>query len=103
MRIGRVVGNVVSNIKDHALSPYKLLIVEYLNPLTMEPEDVREIATDCVCAGIGDIVVVDTDGGAGNMIHGDDQVMTDRICCAIVESYNCHEHTVRTRHGGESL
>ena len=62
MRIARVVGNLVSTVKDEALRPYKLLLVEYLNPMTMEPEDGREIATDCVDAGVGDIVVVDTDG-----------------------------------------
>ena len=55
MRIGRVVGNLVSTVKDGALRPYKLLVVEYLCPLTMEPEGEREIATDCVCAGVGDI------------------------------------------------
>ena len=103
MRIARVVGNVVSTIKDGALSPYKLLLVEYLNPLTMEPEDYTEIATDCLCAGVGDIVVVDTDGGAGNMIHRDDWVMTDRICCAIVENFSCHESVVHTRHGDGGL
>ena len=99
MRIARVVGNLVSTIKDEALRPYKLLLVEYLNPMTMEPEDGREIATDCVDAGVGDIVVVDTDGGAGNMLHGDNNVMTDRICCAIVESYTCDGKKTVTRHG----
>ena len=48
MRIGRVVGNLVSTVKDGALPPYKLLLVEYLNPMTMEPEGEREIATDLV-------------------------------------------------------
>ena len=46
-------GNLVSTVKDRALPPYKLLLVEYLNPMTMEPEGEREIATDCVCAGVG--------------------------------------------------
>lgn len=100
MRIARVVGNLISTVKDEALTPYKLLLVEYLNPMTMEPENTREIATDCVCAGVGDIVIVDTDGGAGNMLHGDDNVMTDRICCAIVENYSCHGICTVTHHGG---
>ena len=99
MRIGRVVGNLVSTVKDRALPPYKLLLVEYLNPMTMEPEGEREIATDCVYAGVGDIVVVDTDGGAGNMLHGDNNVMTDRICCAIIDSFTCHGQKTVTRHG----
>ena len=99
MRIGRVVGNLVSTVKDDALPPSKLLLVEYLNPMTMEPEGEREMATDCVCAGVGDIVVVDTDGGAGNMLHGDNNVMTDRICCAIIDSFTCHGQKTVTRHG----
>ncbi len=99
MRIGRVVGNLVSTVKDAALAPYKLLLVEYLCPLTMEPEGEREIATDCVCAGVGDIVLVDTDGGAGNMLHGDNTVMTDRVCCGIIDSFPCHGERTVTRHG----
>ncbi len=98
MRIGRVVGNLVSTVKDGALRPYKLLVVEYLCPLTMEPEGEREIATDCVCAGVGDIVLVDTDGGAGNMLHGDNDVMTDRVCCGIIDSFTCHGERTITRH-----
>ena len=90
---------MVSTVKDGALRPYKLLVVEYMCPLTMEPEGEREIATDCVCAGVGDIVVVDTDGGAGNMLHGDNNVMTDRICCAIIDSFTCHGQKTVTRHG----
>lgn len=99
MKIAKVVGNVVSTVKDEALAPYKLLVVEYLDPLTLEPAGEQEIATDCVCAGAGDIVLVDTDGGAGNMIHGDWNVMTDRICCAIIERVNCYGKTLVTRHG----
>ncbi len=99
MRIARVVGNLISTIKDDALSPYKLLLVEYLDPMTLQPEDNREIATDCVDAGVGDIVVVDTDGGAGNILHGDDRVMIDRVCCAIVESFTCHGRKIVTHHG----
>lgn len=99
MRIARVVGNLISTVKDEALSSYKLLLVEYLNPMNMKPEGEREIATDCVCAGVGDIVLVDTDGGAGNMLHGDKNVMTDRVCCAIIESYTCGGKRTITRHG----
>ncbi len=101
MRIARVVGNLISTVKDGALAPYKLLLVEYLNPMTLEPESGREIATDCVDAGVGDIVVVDTDGGACNILLGDNMVMTDRTCCAILESFTCHGKKTVTRHGAD--
>jgi len=98
MRIGRVVGNLISTVKDDGLQSYKLLIVEYLSPLTMVPEDVREIATDCVDAGVGDIVLVDCDGGACNMLLGDDTVMIDRVACAIIDSFTCYDKKTVTRH-----
>lgn len=99
MRIGKVAGNLISTVKDGALRPYRLLIVQYLSPLTMEPEDVREIAADCVDAGVGDIVLVDCDGGACNMLLDDDVVMIDRTVCAVIDSFTCHGKKNVTRHG----
>ena len=56
MRIARVVGNVVSTIKEETHYGRKMMIIEYLD-LNMQPIGSRDIALDAADAGIGDIVL----------------------------------------------
>jgi ethanolamine utilization protein EutN len=55
MYLGRVVGCVVSTMKDSNLSSQRLLIVQ---PLTgrLEPTGKRQVCTDCTGAGAGELV-----------------------------------------------
>jgi microcompartment protein CcmK/EutM len=94
MRLAKVVGNVVSTIKDEYYHSYKLMLVEFFQP-NGTPEDTRKIAFDCVDAGIGDIVIVNTDGGAGNILLCDDMAIVDFTICGIIDSY--------TEHGKETV
>lgn len=94
MRLAKVVGNVVSTIKDEYYHSYKLMLVEFFRPDGM-PEDTRKIAIDCVDAGVGDTVIVNTDGGAANILLQDNQVIGDLTICGIVDSY--------TEHGRETV
>lgn len=86
MRLARVVGNVVSTIKDDGYIGKKLMLVEYLEP-DGTPAGPRMIAFDCADAGVGDIVLVNIDGGAGNMLLDDDYAIVDLVICGIVDSY----------------
>ena len=56
MRIARVVGNVVSTIKDESYYGYKLMIIEYLDE-NGQPDGNRLIAFDAGQAGVGDTVL----------------------------------------------
>ncbi len=89
MRLARVVGNIVSTIKDEYYRSYKLMLVEFLRPDGM-PEGTRRIAFDCVDAGVGDVVLVNTDGGAANLLLDDGKVIADLTICGIVDSYTDH-------------
>jgi microcompartment protein CcmK/EutM len=62
MRIARVVGNVVSTIKEETHCSYKLMIIEYLDQ-NGKAVGVRQIVVDAANAGIGDIVLINVDGG----------------------------------------
>ena len=55
MYLGRVVGCVVSTIKDAGLAGQRLLIVQ---PLTarLEPTGKRQVCADCTGAGAGELV-----------------------------------------------
>jgi len=80
-----VVGNVVSTIKDEGYSGQKLLIVEYIG-IDETPEGARVIAFDCADAGVGDIVIVNTDGGAADMFLGG-QCVADLTVCGVVDHF----------------
>ncbi len=86
MRLAKVVGNVVSTIKDEGYTGYKLMLVQYLEP-DGTPVGPRMIAFDGADAGVGDIVLVNIDGGAGNMLLNDDHAIVDLVICGLVDSY----------------
>ncbi|MCF0230304.1 MAG: EutN/CcmL family microcompartment protein [Parasporobacterium sp.] len=99
MRLAKVVGNIVSTIKDDGYQGYKLMLVEYFDPETKQPEGPRMIAFDCTDSGVGDIVVVNTDGGAGNMLLNDDYAIVDLTICGVLDHYSVNGKTADIRSG----
>ena len=83
MRLARVVGNVVSTIKDEGYYGQKLLIIEYID-CEGNPEGPRVIAFDNAEAGVGDVVIVNVDGGAANMFLGK-HCIADLTVCGFVD------------------
>ena len=55
MYLGRVVGCVVSTMKDNNLAAQRLLIVQPVNP-RLEPTGKRQVCTDSTGAGAGELV-----------------------------------------------
>ena len=55
MQIARVIGTVVSTVKNEALEGRKLLIVETLDAV-LKPKGKPTIALDAVGAGVGELV-----------------------------------------------
>lgn len=55
MQIARVIGTVVSTIKNEALNGRKLLLVQTLNP-DLSDKGAPMVALDSVGAGIGELV-----------------------------------------------
>ncbi len=93
MKIGRVVGNVVSTIKDESFYGYKLLIVEYWDE-NGQPDGPRAIAFDGGQAGIGDVVLIVADGGAANMVLDDKEIIADVAIAGVVD---CVTYEGKTR------
>ena len=85
MRIARVVGNVVSTVKDRSYNGFKLMIVEYLSE-DGSPAGARQIAFDAADAGVGDVVLVNVDGGAAKMLL-DEEIIADLTICGVLDSY----------------
>ena len=84
MKLAKVVGNVVSTIKDKGYAGQKLLIVEFMDR-EGKPSGVRLIAFDVADAGIGDTVLVNNEGGSANMFLGN-HCIADLTICGVVDS-----------------
>ena len=84
MLIARVVGDVVSTIKDDKITGRKLLIVR---EVTTENEIVGKpiVAIDTVDAGIDDVVLV-AQGSSARQTTSTKDTPTDAVIFAIVDS-----------------
>ena len=67
MLIGRVIGNMVSTIKDKDFHGHRLLMVEPLTP-TLEKYRDAIIAVDVVEAGDGQLVLYVDEGNCGRQL-----------------------------------
>ena len=83
MRLARVVGNVVSTIKDVGFQGQKLMIIDYLDDDGKMTGN-QAIAFDVADAGVGDTVIVNVDGGAANMFLGR-QCIADLTICGVID------------------
>ena len=93
MRLARVVGNLVSTIKEKTHYSYKLLIVEYLDGAG-NPVEAQQIVFDGADAGIGDLVLVNVDGGATKMLLKDDEIIADWTICGVLDHYMVDGETI---------
>lgn len=69
MRIARVLGNIVAEIRHPHLRGFKLLWVEEIDPLGRSKER-KELAIDCVDAGVGDRVLILDEGNSAAQVLG---------------------------------
>ena len=83
MKLARVVGNVVSTVKDAGYYGQKLMIIDYLDDDGKMTGN-QAIAFDVADAGVGDTVIVNVDGGAANMFLGR-QCIADLTICGVVD------------------
>jgi microcompartment protein CcmK/EutM len=89
VRLARVVGHVVSTIKDQGYAGQSMQIIQFVDRQD-NPEGPRVIAFNCADAGVGDRVLVNVDGGAANMFLGD-QCIADLTICGVVDDLTFHD------------
>ncbi len=87
MQLGKVVGNLVSTHKNETIKGKKLLFVQPLDP-ELEPYGDEILAIDVIGAGIGDIVVVMTEGKSARTVSKADSKIApiDAAIAGIVDS-----------------
>ncbi len=81
MKIGRVVGTVVTPVQHPAYDGRRLLAVRPLNPDGSEAADRLFVAVDRAQAGVGDRVLLMAEGSSVRAIVGDERAP---IRCAVV-------------------
>jgi microcompartment protein CcmK/EutM len=84
MLIGRVVGNVVSTVKNRKLEGAKLLLVQ---PLDLDGADrgTAVLAIDSVDAGVGDRVLLTLDGKSAMQALGRGLAAVDAAVLGVVD------------------
>ncbi|BDF58913.1 hypothetical protein CE91St36_17300 [Christensenellaceae bacterium] len=95
MKIARVVGNVVSTVKDESFTAKKLVIIEWLND-KLEKKGPRVIAFDAAGAGTGDIVLVNSEGDAAKRMFGDEEMIGDLTVCGVIDSVTIDGRMIKT-------
>jgi len=94
LKIAKVVGNVVSTIKEEKYYGHKLMIIEFID-LEGRPLGPRQIAFDRADSGPGDVVLVNIDGGAAKMFFDDDDFIADWTICGVLDHYTVEGSTVK--------
>ena len=86
MRVGRVVGNLVSVIKEPTHIGKKMMLIRFLNDKGEETEE-EYVYADASGAGIGDLVLVSEDGSAAETeFHLENDVCTfDGVIVGVVD------------------
>lgn len=86
MRLARVVGQVVSTIKEPGLDSFKILVVEDLDASGPETDgSVSYLAVDLVGAGEGEVVVI-ASGSAARVNPATANTSTDATVVGIVDT-----------------
>jgi microcompartment protein CcmK/EutM len=93
MKLGRIVGTVVSTRKDPSLESLKLLVVENLTTeLTREGGYV--VAVDSVGAGLGEVILYAT-GSSARLTAVTKDRPVDAVIMGIVDSFDVDGRSVR--------
>ena len=93
MKLGRIVGTVVSTRKDPSLDSLKLLIVENLTT-DLGREGGYVVAVDSVGAGLGEVILYAT-GSSARLTAATKDRPVDAVIMGIVDSFDVEGRSVR--------
>jgi microcompartment protein CcmK/EutM len=81
MILGKIIGNVVSTVKESGYESRKILIIQPVDP-SGTSKGKSFLAVDTVQAGIGDTVLVMEEGGSARMILDEHETFTIKAIIA---------------------
>jgi microcompartment protein CcmK/EutM len=86
MLICRVVGDVVSTIKNEHLKGHKLLLVQPVDLDGQTPKGEALIALDKVDAGPQDLVLVNREGGAARILLDNPRIPVQAVIVGVIDN-----------------
>jgi len=85
MRLGKVIGTVVSTVKAKGYEARKILVIQPVDPVGIFT-GTSFLAIDAVQAGVGDVVLTIEEGNSARQILQNDDVVTVKaVIAAIVD------------------
>jgi microcompartment protein CcmK/EutM len=81
MILAKVIGNVVSTVKEPGYESRKILVVQPVDPKGL-PKGKSFLAIDTVQAGTGDTVLILEEGGSARLILGEPETFTVKAVIA---------------------
>lgn len=96
MLICRVVGDVVSTIKNEHLKSHKLLLVQPVDLDGHTPKGEALIAVDKVDAGPQDLVLVNREGGAARILLNNPKIPVQAVIVGIIDNFEIRDDVRRT-------
>ena len=97
MKLGRIVGTVVSTQKDEKIASLRLYIVRDLS-MEMSGKDSFVVAADAVGAGVGEVVLY-ASGSSARQTKATDKRPIDATIMAIVDAIDLEGRPVYDKHG----
>lgn len=72
MQLGRVIGHATATIKHPALNGWRMVVVQMLNSARQAEAD-PIVAVDKLGSGVGQVVILNSDGKAAREMIGNDK------------------------------
>ncbi len=89
MRMARVIGHVVSTIKEASHQRFKLLVVQPVNTLG-EPSEASHLCIDLCQAGVGDYVLILQEGNSIRFLTDQPQGAVDAAAVGVIDYVQAH-------------
>ena len=90
MILGKVVGEIVSDMKIEDYKSLKMLIVQPIDP-EGNPTGKTTLAVDNVQAGVGDTILIMDEGGSARMLMEEPEIFTIRAVVAGIVDHIARE------------
>jgi microcompartment protein CcmK/EutM len=88
--MARVLGEVVSTVKDPEFHGRKLLLIEKVD-LQGKPDGNTLLAVDLVDAGRGDLVLVNQEGGGARLLLESKKIPLQAVIVGVVDDFHLEE------------
>ena len=85
MILCKVLGSVTSNVKHSEYSGKKVMLVQPVNPVSDKPVGKSFLSVDTVSSGVGEIVLVNKEGGSSRIAVRNEWAPVHSTIVAIVD------------------